>query len=79
MPNTSSNWRLSEQAVDRTKEHIELRFGDASSFPYMDAERTAERQRKGCGSRGRNTSAQGNEGGCREGTEWFSDRLLVKS
>ena len=52
MPNTSSNWRLSEQAVDRTKQHIELRFGDASSFPYMDAERTAERQRKGCESRG---------------------------
>ena len=47
MPNTSSNWRLSEQAVDRTKEHIELRFGDASSFPYMDAEKDARSAKKG--------------------------------
>lgn len=36
MDNTGSNWHWSEQAVDPTKEHIELRFGDASSSPYED-------------------------------------------
>ena len=29
-------WRWSEQAVDRTKEHIELRFGDAGVSPYEE-------------------------------------------
>ena len=36
MGNGTGNWQWSEQAVDRSKKHIELRFGDARVSAYED-------------------------------------------